>query len=220
MSRPSPRATANAEPPPASEEVARPRASPLRVAVWAIHVSLPLAILWLLLARPELDVLWQVNEVHFWLVASIAGVNVAMGCVVWVAARSHADARLFLISLAFLTSAAFFLFHALATPRVVLHEPNAGFEIATPLGVIVFGVFAAFSAVHMTPRRAEALMRRKDLLTAAVVTFVVAWAVVSLLRIPPLHQPLDEHVGRPLAGVGAGISLARYALAAARYLQI
>lgn len=215
-----PTATAQSDPPSSTEEVARPRASPLRVAVWAIHVSIPLAVLWLLLARPELDVLWQVNVVHFWLVAGIAAVNVVMGGVVWVAARNHADARLFLVALAFLTSAAFFLFHALATPQVVLDEPNAGFEIATPLGVILFGVFAGFSAVQMTPRRAEAVMRRRGLLTWLVVAFVVAWAVFSLLRIPPFHQPLEDHVARPLAIAGAALALALYAFAAGRYFQI
>jgi class 3 adenylate cyclase len=196
------------------------RSSPLRVAVWALHVSLPMLVLWLLLARPELDVLWEVRHLHFWMIAGVAGVNVAMGWAVWIAARNHADARLFLISLAFLASAGFFLFHALATPHVVVETPNPGFEIATPLGVIIFAVFAAASAVNMTPRRAESFLRKRGILTGGLVVFLAAWAIFSLALIPPFHQPLSEDLGRPLAIVGATLSLVLFAFAGVRYFQI
>ena len=53
-------------------------------------------------------------------------------------ARRRRDARLFLISLAFMASFGFLALHALATPDVLLGK-NAGFELATPVGLVVAG---------------------------------------------------------------------------------
>ena len=50
-----------------------------RVIVWAVHLALPVAGLWLLLTTPGADVLWQHHGAHFWLVATVAAVNVAIG---------------------------------------------------------------------------------------------------------------------------------------------
>lgn len=49
-------------------------------------------------------------------------------------ARRRADARLFLVSLAFFCAAGFLFLHALATPAVILGAKNAGFELATTVG--------------------------------------------------------------------------------------
>jgi hypothetical protein len=52
-------------------------------------------------------------------------------------ALRRADARLFLISLAFLSAAGFLALHALATPGVLLDTPNQGFVLATPVGLLI-----------------------------------------------------------------------------------
>src|SRR4051794_36721588 len=57
----------------------RGRARMPRVIVWAAHLALPLAGLWLLLSRPGTDVIWQHHQTHFWLVMIVAGVNVVVG---------------------------------------------------------------------------------------------------------------------------------------------
>ena len=76
--------------------------------------------LWLLLAQPAIDVVWEHHPSHFWLVLVVAAVNVVLGVRMSTAARRHTDARLFLVSLAFLTSAGFLLLHALATPGILI----------------------------------------------------------------------------------------------------
>src|SRR3712207_8701335 len=53
------------------------------------------------------------------------------------AARQRGDARLFLVSLAFLAAAGFLGLHALATPGVLLDGRNAGFVVATPVGLLL-----------------------------------------------------------------------------------
>ena len=107
---------------------------------------LPIAGLVLLLAVPALDVRWEHHPSHFWLVLGVALVNVVLGVLTSEAASQRGDARLFLVSLALLSSAGFLGLHALATPGVLLEGPNAGFQIATPVGLVLAAGFAAASA--------------------------------------------------------------------------
>ena len=96
----------------------------VRMAVWALHMALPLLALWLLLAQPDLDVTWQHQPSHFWLVAVVAAVNVGLALRVLAAARPREDARLLLAGYAFLLAAGFLGLHALATPGVLLDSPD------------------------------------------------------------------------------------------------
>jgi class 3 adenylate cyclase len=135
-------------------------------------------------------------------------------------ARRRADARLFLVSLVFLSSAGFLLLHALATPQVLLTGRNAGFAIATPVGLLLAAVFAVISSLDLTPERADAVLRRQALLRGGLFALLVGWAVVSLLGLPPLDSPLPEEASRgPLTAMAvAGVAL--YALASARYFRL
>jgi hypothetical protein len=124
-----------------------PTVQPVRAVVWLLHLALPMAGLWLLLARPQVDVVWHHSVAHFWLVVTVAAVNVAIGVRMSAAALNRGDPRLFLVSLAFLASAGFFLVHALATPGVLLHHPNLGFDVAQPVGLTIAAVFAVASSL-------------------------------------------------------------------------
>ena len=110
-----------------------------RTRMWILAglLLLPLAGLVLLLAVPALDVRWEHHPSHFWLVLSVALVNMVLGVLTSEAASQRGDARLFLVSLALLASAGFLGLHALATPGVLLEGPNAGFQIATPIGLVL-----------------------------------------------------------------------------------
>jgi len=192
-------------------------AAPVRALIWLMHMALPLLGLWLLIARPGVDGVWEHHPAHFWLVAGIALMNVALGLRISQAARQRDDARLFLVSLAFLSSAGFLGLHALATPRVVLDTPNAGFVVATPVGLLIAAVFAAASSFDFTPAQSAALMRRAWLVVAALVAAMLAWGAASLLEAPPLRDALmKEEADSWLRGLAIpGIVL--YALAAGRY---
>jgi class 3 adenylate cyclase len=197
-----------------------PRRATLRVAVWAFHLVLPLLGLWLLLAQPTFDVTLEHHGIHFGLVVAVAAVNVALGVRVSEVSRRRADARLFLVSLVFLSSAGFLLLHALATPQILLTGRNAGFAIATPVGLLLAAVFAAASSLDLTPERAEAVLRRQALLRGGLLALMAAWAVVSLLGLPPLDTPLPEEASRgPLTAMAAA-GVALYALASARYWRL
>jgi len=189
-----------------------------RSTVWAALLALPLAGLVLLLAAPDLDLTWEQHPAHFWLVLAAALTNVVLAVVTGDAARRRGDARLFLVSLAFLAGAGFLALHALATPKIVLDAPNAGFVVATPVGLLVASGFAAASSLELRPETSTRLIGRAQVLRGAVLALMVLWAVVSLAELAPLDQPLpdEEADGWLLAFAIGGIAL--YGFAAARYL--
>ena len=105
---------------------------------------------------------------HFWLVLAAALASVALGYAVLAAAaaaRRASSSR----SLAFLASAAFLGLHALATPGVLLGK-NAGFELATPVGLVVAAAFAAASVIEFSARGAERVLRAAPVLLGALAT--------------------------------------------------
>jgi class 3 adenylate cyclase len=200
--------------------VAVPRRATLRVVVWVFHLALPLLGLWLLVAQPQLDARWQHQGGHFVLIVAVAAVNVALGFRISEVSRRRADARLFLVSLVFLSSAGFLLLHALATPGILLGPGNAGFAIATPVGLLLAAGFAAFSGIELTPPRAAAVLRRQALLRGGLALLLVAWAGVSLLELPPLNVALAEEATRTELELTAAAGVLLYAFAAARYWRL
>src|SRR3954468_16404812 len=177
-------------------------------------------VLWIaVLTMPTIDERWESHPAHFWLVLTAAVASVMLGYAVLVAARRGRDAPLFLISLAFLASAAFLGLHALATPGVLLGK-NAGFELAPPVGLVVAAAFAAASSLELSARAADRVLRASHVLLGALVTLVVAWAVVSLAELPPLDRPLaaEEVDGWQVGLAVAGVAL--YTAAAAGYLTL
>jgi class 3 adenylate cyclase len=191
----------------------------MRAWPWAAVAAAPLLLLVLVLARPSLDGAWENHPAHFWLVLAAALVATALGLSVTGAARRRRDARLLLISLAFVISAAFFGLHALATPGVLL-GPNAGFELATPVGLLLAAVFAAAAALELGPRRAEAVVRSAPLLVGVLVAIVASWAVVSLAELPPLDDPLAAEQLDGWQLVLAALGVALFGAAAFGFLRL
>lgn len=198
----------------------RRRGVPARLALWLFHLALPLGALWLLLAVPAADVRLEHHPSHFWLVALVAGVNVALAVLVDRAARRHDDARLLLVGLGFLAAALFFGLHALATPGVLLDSKNGGFALATPVGLAIAALFTAASALDFPPERAAAMLRAAPWLRGGLLAVTFAWGAVSLTGLPPLADPgIAEALSGPLIVVAAA-SVLLYAAVAARYWQL
>jgi len=187
--------------------------------VLALTVAVPLLVLGTLLARPATDALWENHQAHFWLVLAAAAIAFALGNTVGAAARRRRDARLILVSLAFIISAGFLGLHSLATPGVLL-GPNAGFELATPVGLALSGVLVAMSAYAMTPRVTPWVVRHAGALLAAVLGLMVVWGVVSLAALPPLDTPLPVEELNGWQTALAVVGVATYAAAAIGYLLL
>jgi adenylate cyclase len=190
-----------------------------RLAILGAAALAPLVLLLALLAAPDIDRRWENHPAHFWLVLAAALLAVGLGYAVSMAARRRRDARLFLISLAFMASAGFLGLHALATPAVLL-GPNAGFELATPVGLVVAGALAAASTLPLSAERSAAVMRRAGLLTGAVAAVLLVWGTVSLAEWPPLDEPLavEELDGWQVGLAVAGVAL--FSLAALGYFRL
>lgn len=180
-------------------------------------LALPLVGLALLLAVPGLDVEWQHHPSHFWLVLGVALVNVVLGLATSEAAARRDDTRTFLVSLALLVSAGFLGLHALATPGVLLAGPNAGFTMATPVGLVL----AAGLAWASTTGWADAPLRHGSRrgLRAVVLLVLVGWAVASLAHLPVLEAPVEQEVP-PLLRVAAPAAVVLYAIAAVRWFRV
>lgn len=180
-------------------------------------LTLPLVGLGLLLAVPALDLRWQHQPSHFWLVLVAAAINVALGIGMGVAADQHGDTRMLLVSLVLLTSAGFLGLHALATPGVLLAGPSVGFAIATPVGLVLAAPLALVSAREPPRPDAVPLARLARGLRVAVVVVVIAWGVGSVTQAPGLRADPAEAMPGWLT-VAAVVALALYLVAARGYL--
>jgi adenylate cyclase len=175
---------------------------------------LPLVGLVILLARPELDMAWEHHPSHFWLVLVAAALNAILAYLTNVAAGRYRDARVILISLAFLASAGFLGLHALATPGVLLPNANVGFAIATPVGLIIASVFAAASTSPLAGPRARTILRLRPFLLGGLLVAMAVWALVSILRLPPLDGPPPAREGAGLLDLLSILAVALYVYAA------
>jgi class 3 adenylate cyclase len=197
--------------------VARPDTARL----WSVGfvLALPIVGLALLIAQPELDMAWEHHPAHFWLVLTAAAINVVLAYVTNVAAGRYRDARLTLLSLAFLSSAGFLGLHALATPGVMLDSPNIGFAIATPVGLIIASVFAAASATPLAGPRAMDVLRVRGLLLWGLIALMIVWAIFSVAQLPPLDGPPPPREGTGLLDILSVGAVVLYAFAAWRLFQ-
>ena len=85
---------------------------------------------------------------------------------------------------------------------------------------MIAGVFAAVSALDLSPAASAAVMRRQWLLRGAVFALLAGWAVYSLAELPPLDRALTpEEDDGPLYILGA-VGLLLYGFAAVRYVSL
>lgn len=188
--------------------------------MWSAVLALPLGGLYVLLAQPQLDPTWEQHPTHFWLVLAVAVSNFSVGALMSEAARRRSDARVFLVSLALLTSAGFLALHALATPGVLLPGANTGFVIATPVGLLAAAVFAVFSSFDWPASSAAAVMRWQGVLRLGLVAILAAWAGFSIAQLPPLDAPLPEQAASIPLHALAALAVVAYAAAAAAYYRL
>ncbi|MEP6681589.1 MAG: adenylate/guanylate cyclase domain-containing protein [Chloroflexota bacterium] len=190
-----------------------------RSAVWAFHLALPLLGLWLLLAQPAADLTWKHPPSHFVLINAVAAINVGLALLIGRAAGARHDGRLFMASMAFLSSAAFFGIHGLATPGVLVEARGAGFVLSAPVGMAIGGLFA-LASVFQSDAGAPSLTRHAGRWLIALGLVVAAWAVASVLVLPPLDQPIASEDASPVLIGVAAVTVPLYLLAAAGYFRL
>ncbi|WP_155762800.1 adenylate/guanylate cyclase domain-containing protein [Mycobacterium colombiense] len=194
------------------------RGSRLRTANWLMHLALPMLALWLLLDKPQVDLEWDNRVAHFILVLSASTVSVVLGALIARASRARDDARLWLVSLVFMTTAGFFGVHAVFTPGVLFDTSDADFMLPTRMGLVLAGIAALASSMRFSPERSARLWALRRPLVVLVVALMAACAVTIfyglLDRLP--DQELVERAEQAAALVGAAL----FAIAAVAYLPI
>ena len=180
-------------------------------------VALPAAGFALLLAAPSADVRWEHHPSHFWLVVLAAATTAVLAFTTGDSAERRGDARLFWVSNCFLAAGGFLALHALATPGVLLESPNLGFQIATPIGLVVASVFAAISAL---PVATEISAASRRLVRVGLVALMVGWAVVSIAGLPPLDRLTEVERASGAITALAAIGALLFVFAALRYLGL
>jgi adenylate cyclase len=196
--------------------VSRPVATALTGALAAPVVGLVV----LLSAGPSLDVAWNHQPSHFWLVLGAAAIAAVLGWSVGTSARRRSDGRLVLVALSFMASAAFLGLHALATPGVLVPGRNTGFVVAVPVGLVIAGGFALWSAIPLDGRRARWVVAKAGALRTGLLAVVAVWAAVSLAELPPLHNPdVTESGSAPMVALGV-LASGAFTAAAWRYLVL
>lgn len=188
-----------------------------RIVLVVLLVCVPLAGLVILIALPDLDVLWEHHPSHFWLVLGAAAVTAILTYATGDAARRREDARVFLVSLAFLAAAGFLLLHALATPGVLLSGPNAGFAMATPVGLVICACLLAASSLPFDG--GSPVMRRVTRLRVVVVAVLLLWGALSLAQLPPLQGPPPQR-GSASLSVLAVLGIVTFTGAAFGYVRL
>jgi adenylate cyclase len=191
-----------------------------RVLIWLFHLALPIAGLWLVLAQPHLDFMWQDNAAHFWLILVVALVNVALALTIGIAAHRRDDARLYLIGLGFAAAAGFFAIHAFTTPTLVLGTPNAAFVLSTPIGIVLSAAFGLASAADVGPDAQPLSYQHRVPLAFGLGAGMVVFVVASIVPGSPLGQPLPEEQSSILLGLIAVPGILLELVVAALYFRL
>ncbi|MGZ4690232.1 MAG: adenylate/guanylate cyclase domain-containing protein [Acidimicrobiia bacterium] len=173
-----------------------------------------------LLAVPTADVAWEDHPAHFWLVLGTAALAAGLGWAMGITACRRADARVFLVSLAFVTAASFLGLHALATPGVLLDGPNEGFVVATPVGLLLASGFALWSSMRLDGERARWVLTRSSWLRLGVVAAVALWGAWSIAAVAPLDSLQPGETAKTELFLLAAPGVLLYAIAALRYLAL
>ncbi len=181
---------------------------------------LPAAGLALLLAEPDLDVRWEHHPSHFWLVVLAGATTAVLAYATGESARRRGDERLLWVSLTFLVAAGFLGLHALATPGIFRDASNLGFQIATPVGLVLASVLATISAFPRGGAASTSAVASARWPQVGLIGLMIAWAVATVAGLAPLDRvtQVERASGPILLPALAGSAL--YVLAASRYLML
>jgi adenylate cyclase len=187
----------------------------------ALAFALPLIGLLSLLLRSQLDPHFESYRAHFVVFGLVGGIAFGLGFAAGEAAELRGDARVLLLSLAFMATGGFMLLHSIGTHHVLFTHQHAGFQVAISVGLLVSAVFAGGSAfVDLRPDLGPWLIRNRGYLRALILLTMAVWFAWTVADLPPLDGPNSEAARGSLLAVFALIGTIVYAVSAARYWQM
>ena len=190
-------------------------------AVWTLAALLPLVGLFSLLLRSHLDPSLTNPRLHFVLFMTVGAFASVLAYAAGDAADRRGDARVLLLSLAFLSTGEFLLLHAVGTTGVLFMEEHAGFHVAIPVGLLLASLLGFASAfVDYRPSFAPLVVRHRRALRRTVIGAAVLWSIWTVLELPGLESPTSEGAADSTLAVLAGLCTVLYLVAALRYLVV
>jgi len=191
------------------------------ITVGVVAAALPLVGLISLLLRRQFDPHLENYRLHFVLFGLVGAVAFVLGFAAGESANRRGDARVLLLSLAFMATGGFMSLHALGTQGVLFEREHAGFKVAIPVGLLVSAAFAAGSAfVDARPGWAPLVIRHRTLLRAGVLVAMAGWLAWTVADLPPLSGPNSEAARGTLLTALAVAGTIVFAISAARYWVI
>jgi adenylate cyclase len=191
------------------------------IALGVFACALPLVGLMSLLLRKQLDPHIENYSAHFLIFGLTGGFAFALGFAAGEAAERRADARVLLLSLAFMTTGGFMLLHAIGTHHVLFEGEHPGFRVALSTGLLLSAVFASASAfVDLRPDLGPWLIRNRGYFRGGIMLVMAGWFVLTVLDLPPLDGPHVEAARSSLlASLAFGGTLV-YGISGYRYWRL
>ena len=186
-----------------------------------VAAALPLVGLVSLLLRSQLDPHIENYPLHFVVFGVVGGVAFGLGYAAGEAANRRGDARVLLLSLAFMATGGFLWLHAIGTPSILFTEEHAGFQVAIPVGLLAAAVFALGSAfVDLRPGLASMLIRHRNLLRGALLIAMGGWFAWTVADLPPFGPANSEAASNRVLTTIAILGTVLYAVSATRYASV
>ena len=193
----------------------------LVVAAGVVAALLPIIGFASLLLREQLDPDFSNPQLHFTLFLAVGAGLLIIAYDAGESAQRRGDARVLLISLAFLATGAFLMLHAFGTADVLFKTERAGFKVAIPIGLLLSAGFALASAfADARPWFPAAVVRHRALMWRLVLGAAAVWLAWTWLELPPLDRPTNEGGTKDALAVLAAVATVAYAVASLRYLVV
>jgi class 3 adenylate cyclase len=191
------------------------------IAIGVFACALPLVGLISLILREQLDPHIQNYSAHFMIFGLAGGVAYGLGFAAGEAAERRSDARVLLLSLAFMATGGFMLLHAVGTHNVLFAKEHPGFKLALSTGLLVSAVFASASAfVDLRPDLGPWLIRNRGYFRGGILVTMAVWFGLTVFDLPPLDGPHVEAARSSLLAIFAFGGTVVYAVSAARYWHL
>jgi adenylate cyclase len=178
---------------------------------------LPLVALALLLRRDFSGLQWNHPGLHFMFFLAAAATAAALALMAWGAARRRGDARVLLLSLAFLAASGFMGVQAAGTQGMLHERSLPGFTVSIAVGLLVAAPFTLAAAfVDRSPRLCAGVVRARRWLLAGVAAVLACWAVWSTGNWPPVDVLVGEGLGGDALQGAAAVGALVYVVSAGR----
>jgi adenylate cyclase len=191
------------------------------IALAVVACALPLVGLISLILRERLDPHIENYSAHFLIFGLTGGFAFALGFAAGEAAERRADARVLLLSLAFMTTGGFMLLHAIGTHQVLFQAEHPGFKVALSTGLLVSAVFASASAfVDLRPDLGPWLIRNRGYFRGGILLVMAVWFGLTVCDLPPLDGLHVEAARSSLLATLAFGGTLVYGISAYRYWRL